>query len=63
MSKYTSYYNRKQSQYKSFAASWVKLTSEMSFTEKQRKGMALFFKPIARRFGLIREFRNVGIIK
>lgn len=62
MSKYTRYYNRKQIQYKNFATSWAKLASEMSFTERQYKGMALFFKPIARRFGLIQVFKEIGVI-
>jgi hypothetical protein len=62
MSKYTMYYNAKQKQYLDFATSWMKLTSEMNLTERQRRGMALFFRPIARRFGLIKEFRDIGVI-
>ena len=62
MSKYTRYYNTKQEQYRNFAISWSKISSEMSLTERQKRGMALFFTPIGRRFGLIQEFRDIGII-
>ena len=62
MSKYTTYYAARQEMYKDLATSWVKLTKNMDLTDDQRRGMALFFKPIARRFGLIREFRNLMVI-
>ena len=62
MSKYTTYYNSRQQQYKDFAINWAKVTSSMELTERQRRGMALFFKPIARRFGLVKEFRDIGVI-
>ena len=62
MSKYTMYYNSKQKQYKDFATSWAKVTSTMDLTERQKRGMALFFRPIARRFGLVQEFKDIGVI-
>lgn len=62
MSKYTMYYNSRQDMYRGFAANWVRSTAEMNLTERQKRGMALFFTPIARRFGLISEFRDLGII-
>ena len=62
MSKYTMYYNSKQKQYKDFAANWAKVTSTMDLTERQKRGMALFFRPIARRFGLVQEFKDIGVI-
>ena len=62
MSKYTTYYNSKRAQHKEFAASWAKLTADMDLTERQKRGMALFFRPIARRFGLIQEFKDIGVI-
>jgi hypothetical protein len=40
----------------------MELTADMDLSDEIRRGMALFFKPIGRRFGLIREFRNVGVI-
>lgn len=62
MSKYTMYYTAKQKQYKDFATNWANLTSTMDLSERQRRGMALFFRPIARRFGLIQEFKDIGVI-
>lgn len=62
MSKYTAYYNTRQAMYKDFAVSWANVTKDMNFTEDQRRGMTLFFRPIARRFGLIREFKDLTII-
>ena len=62
MSKYTMYYDRKKKQHLDFATNWAKFTATMDLTERQKRGMALFFKPIARRFGLTREFQDLGII-
>lgn len=62
MSKYTTYYTTKQQQYKELATSWKNITSSMNLTEDQKKGMSLFFKSIAKRFGLIQEFRDIGVI-
>ena len=62
MSKYTMYYNSKQKQYKDFATNWAKITSTMDLSERQKRGMALFFRPIARRFGLVQEFKDIGVI-
>ena len=49
--------------YRGFATNWAKFTADMDLSERQRRGMALFFKPIARRFGLISEFRDIGVIQ
>lgn len=62
MSKYTMYYNSRQQQYRDFAVSWSRVAAGMDLTERQRRGMALFFRPIARRFGLIQEFKDIGVI-
>lgn len=62
MSKYTTYYITRQQQYRELATSWKNITSSMNLTEDQKKGMALFFKSIAKRFGLIQEFRDIGVI-
>ena len=62
MSRYTTYYTVKQRQYKEFAAAWKKTSEGMNLTEKQKKGMALFFKPIARRFGLTQDFKDIGVM-
>ena len=62
MNKYTMYYIAKQKQYKDFATNWAKFTSTMDLSERQKRGMALFFKPIARRFGLTKDFKDIGIL-
>jgi hypothetical protein len=56
------YYIAKQKQYKDFATNWAKFTSTMDLSERQKRGMALFFKPIARRFGLTNDFKDIGIL-
>ena len=43
MSKYTMYYMMKQNEYRDFATNWAKFTSNMDLSERQRRGMALFF--------------------
>lgn len=62
MSKYTTYYTNKQKQYKELAATWKKLSEGMNLSEAQKRGMSLFFKPIARRFGLTQDFKDIGVI-
>ena len=62
MSKYTMYYNNKQQQYRDFATNWAKFTACIDLSERQRRGMSLFFKPIAKRFGLVQEFKDIGVI-
>ena len=62
MSKYTMYYTTRQNMYRDFATTWANLVSVSGLPEYQREGMALFFKPIARRFGLIGEFKEIGVI-
>lgn len=62
MSKYTRYYTAKQDQYRKVVTNWLTLAADMNLSKKQRKGMSLFFKSIARRFGLIKEFRDLGVL-
>lgn len=62
MSKYTTYYKSRQNQYIDFATNWAKFTATMDLTERQKRGMALFFTPIARRFGLVQKFRDIGVM-
>jgi hypothetical protein len=56
------YYKQKQIEYLEFAINCVNATSSMNLSERQRRGMTLFFMPIAKRFGLIKEFRDIGVI-
>jgi hypothetical protein len=56
------YYNAKQTQYRDFAVAWSKLNMNETLSERQQRGMVLFFTPIARRFGLVQEFKSLGLI-
>ena len=62
MSKYTTYYKARQIMYKDLAANWLKLATSMNLTDLQKTGMGLFFRPIARRFGLVKEFKDIGVL-
>lgn len=62
MSRYTCYYNSQQNTYRELATKWMKWASTANITEAESRGISKFFGQIARRFGLIREFRELGII-
>lgn len=62
MSKYTYYYNTRQNMYRDFATRWANWAAEANLTTKDLEGVSIFFKPIARRFGLIKEFRDIGVL-
>lgn len=62
MSQYTRYYNTRQIMYRSLANRWIKWAATANLTEKELEGISLFFKSVAKRFGLITEFRELGII-
>ena len=62
MSKYVIYYNTKQHMYKELAICWKAWADRASLSEMQRTGMSFFFKHIGKRFGLITEFKNIGVI-
>jgi hypothetical protein len=48
--------------YKDLAVSWCKFAGSLNLTDLQKTGMRLFFRPIARRFGLVKEFKNIGVL-
>ena len=62
MSKYVIYYNTRQHMYRSLAQQWKAWADEATLTESQLRGMSLFFKHIGKRFGLITEFKEIGVI-
>lgn len=63
MSKYVVYYNEGQKKYLQMAARWKKWADANTFlSDSARIGMSKFFKQIGTRFGLITEFRSMGII-
>lgn len=63
MSNYVRYYNDRKTFYKVFATRWASWAAEADLTTLEVEGMTKFFKPIAKRFGLIQEFTDLGIFK
>lgn len=62
MSKYTYYYNTRQAMYRTMASRWLRWAATSELSEQELKGVSMFFRSIAKRFGLIKEFRDIGII-
>ena len=62
MSKYVIYYSVRQAMYRDMASRWMRWAEGAELTDNQRHGMTLFFKSIGTRFGLIKEFREIGVI-
>lgn len=62
MSKYVIYYNTRKHMYRSMAESWKAWADDSQIPEIQRLGMGFFFKHIGKRFGLINEFKDIGVI-
>ena len=62
MSKYTIYYYNMKPVFRSLAQQWKSWSEEAPLTESETKGMQLFFRHIGKRFGLIKEFKDIGVI-
>lgn len=62
MSKYTTYYNTRQHMYRELAQHWKAWADNSDISETQRIGMSFFFRHIGRRFGLLSEFKEIGVI-
>ena len=62
MSKYTIYYSDRKRMYRNMATAWSAWADSASLSSVETIGMAKFFSSIARRFGLINEFREIGVI-
>lgn len=62
MSKYVCYYSARKIFYRELADKWCKWAATANLTETEYLGISKFFYQIARRFGLIGEFRELGII-
>ena len=62
MSKYTTYYDHRQIMYRALAHAWKEWADGEALTDYQIRGMSLFFRHIGKRFGLIRAFRDIGVI-
>ena len=61
MSKYVRYYNDRKDFYKTFATRWAAWADGAELTTTEAEGMSKFFKSIARRFGLMQEFAELGV--
>lgn len=62
MSKYVVYYSSRKEMYRNMAERWARWSKTVSLTTDEIRGVSKFFKDIAVRFGLIKEFREIGII-
>lgn len=62
MSSYVRWYNDRKNFYKVFAARWAAWAEGADLSEVEIEGMSKFFKSIAKRFGLIQEFAELGVI-
>lgn len=63
MSRYTTYYNLKRIQYLEFARQWSTWAATANLSDVEAAGMRKFFKSLAMRFGLVTEFRDLGVIE
>lgn len=62
MSRYTIYYNTRQHMYRELAHAWKSWADDAYLPESQIRGMSLFFRHIGKRFGLIKAFKDIGVI-
>lgn len=62
MSSYVRYYNKNQRVYRELAERWARWAKSTSLTPDEIRGTAKFFREIAVRFGLVKEFREIGVI-
>lgn len=61
MSNYVRYYNDRKNFYRVFATRWATWAAGANLSIAEVEGMAKFFKPIAKRFGLVQDFVELGI--
>ena len=62
MSKYVMWYNNRKDFYLTFATRWAAWAGKANLSAIEVEGMSKFFKPIAKRFGLVQDFVELGII-
>jgi hypothetical protein len=62
MSRYTTYYKRSKQDLRALATAWSKWAEGAQLLEDEKTGIALFFKSKAKRFGLINELKEIGVI-
>lgn len=62
MSKYVIYYSARKDMFRKLAVQWKDWSDDVHLSESQIRGMALFFRHVGKRFGLIQEFHDIGVI-
>lgn len=63
MSRYVIYYSVRKHLYRRMAESWKAWADSADYLScDQSKGMSLFFRHIGKRFGLLTEFKDIGVI-
>ena len=62
MSKYTIYYDRRKFMYRDLAHAWKEWADGEVLPDYQVSGMKIFFRHIWKRFGLIKVFKEIGVI-
>jgi hypothetical protein len=62
MSRYVIYYGCRKSMYRDLATRWAKWAKSVKLTPDEIRGTSKFFYDIGVRFGLITEFRELGVI-
>ena len=62
MSNYIRYYNKNQKVSRELAERWSRWAKSVPLTPDEIRGTSKFFKDIAVRFGLVLEFRELGVI-
>lgn len=63
MSRYTTYYTVKREQYLEFARQWSDWSKTVDLSDDDILGISKFFTSMGKRFGLITEFRDLGVIE
>ena len=62
MSAYVRYYNKNRKVYKELAERWARWAKTATLTTEEINGTSKFFYEIGVRFGLVTEFRELGVI-
>ncbi len=62
MSRYTTYYKSRQQMFRELAINWSIFAGSRHLTSIQMKGMKVFFRSVGKRFGLLTDFKKIGVI-
>ena len=62
MSSYVKWYNDRKNFYRVFATRWAAWAEGADLSAVEVEGMSKFFKTIAKRFGLVQDFTELGVL-